>query len=430
MNLIGGIRRSAGMIGVLWTLLLGASLTLNILLQHREMLHVARIQAVAFINKDLAVRSWATAHGGVYVRPTPQTPPNPYLDVPHRDVVTTEGIRLTLMNPAYITREIQSRFAEQFGVYGHLTSLKLINPANAPDDWERRGLEGFARGRLEDFAGVYERDGKPFLRLMKPMFMEQDCLKCHAWTGIPVGGVRGGLVASVPLEPLKQSTRTLIAYIALSHGGVWIVGLLAILITARRAICMQIKHETMEAQRRKLYEQATQDVLTGLFNRRYLDEVLSREIYRARRRASPLCLAMIDIDYFKRFNDDYGHDAGDEVLRQIGREMRENLRQSDIACRFGGEEFAVVIPDAALNDILPRMEELRVLISALHLTNGHGAALPSLTVSIGIAEFSAGTDDPERLLKRADQALYRAKAEGRNRVAADRRDQGASTDGR
>ena len=420
MNSINGIRRTAWTIGVLWTLLLAVSLTMNILQQEREVLHIARIQAAAFINKDLSLRAWAAAHGGVYVPITPETLPNPYLDMPERDVVTTSGIHLTLMNPAYITREIHKRFADKFGVHGHMTSLQLKNPDNAPDAWERKGLERFAQGNLEDFSEVVSRDGKRYLRLMKPMYMDKDCLQCHAWTGIPVGGVRGGINASVPLEPIQQGATTLIAYIAFSHGGMWLIGLLAIRGFSARAVRMQIERESSEASRQELYKLATHDTLTGLFNRRYLDEVLPREIHRASRLASPLSLAMIDIDHFKRFNDEHGHDAGDEVLRQIGREMREHLRQSDIACRFGGEELAIVIPDAALNDVLPRLEELRVRVGSLRLQNQHEVALPAVTVSIGVAELSPNTDDADRLLKRADQALYRAKAEGRDRVVADR----------
>ncbi|HLF97564.1 MAG TPA: diguanylate cyclase [Methylococcaceae bacterium] len=418
MNSINGIRRTTWTICVLWTLLLAISLTLNILQQERQVLHVARIQAAAFINKDLSLRAWAASHGGVYVRTTPETPPNPYLDMPERDVLTTGGIQLTLMNPAYITREIHKRFAESFGVLGHMTSLQLKNPDNAPDAWERKGLERFAQGNLEDFSEVISHDGKPYLRLMKPMYMEHDCLQCHAWTGIPLGGVRGGINASVPLEAIQKSAAALIAYIAVSHGGMWLIGILAVRGFSVRAVRMQIERESSEASRRELYKLATHDTLTGLFNRRYLDEVLPREIHRASRLASPLSLAMIDIDHFKRFNDEHGHDAGDEVLRQLGREMRNHLRQSDIACRFGGEELAIVIPDAALKEVLPRLEELRVRVGSLRLQNQQELSLPAVTVSIGVAELFPHGDDADRLLKRADQALYRAKAEGRDRVVA------------
>lgn len=418
MKSIDGIRRTGRTIGLLWTLLLGISLALNIFQQEREVLRVARVQAAAFINKDLSLRAWAASHGGVYVRPTPETPPNPYLDMPARDVTTTDGVRLTLMNPAYITREVHKRFAEKFGVVGHMTSLQLKNPDNAPDPWERQVLERFAQDKLDDYSEVIWLEGKPALRLMKPMFMEKDCMQCHAWTGVPVGGVRGGINATVPLQPIQEGANTLIAYLALSHGGMWLIGLLAIRNVSGRAVTVQIERERSEASRRELYKLATQDPLTGLFNRRYMDEVLPREVHRAGRLESPLSVAMIDIDHFKRFNDEHGHDAGDEVLRRIGSEIRNHLRQSDVACRFGGEELVIVMPDATLKDVLPRMEELRNRISALHLQNRHDLELPPVTVSIGIAEL-VPRDDAERLLKRADQALYRAKAAGRNRVTGD-----------
>ncbi|WP_054774434.1 diguanylate cyclase [Methylogaea oryzae] len=404
MNSISANQRSIWSMGLLWTLLLAASLFLNILQQDREVLRIARIQAQAFIDKDIELRLWASSHGGVYVRTGPETQPNPYLDVAQRDVVTTDGLRLTLMNPAYITREVHSRFTEKYGVYGHMTALKLKNPANAPDAWERKALEGFDAGNLSDVSTVYSLAGKSYLRLMKPLLMEESCQTCHAWTRIPVGGVRGGINASVPLEPLREGEGTLVLYIGLSHGVMWLIGILAIGGVSRRVSRMRVAHDIAEARNRELYEQATHDALTGLFNRRYMEEALTRQIHRAHRVDAPLSLVMIDIDHFKRFNDEHGHDAGDEVLRQVGRSIRENVRTSDIVCRYGGEELAVIIPGAGAKEAFLRMDKLREAVSAVPLSNRDGEALPPVTVSIGVAELAEDSDDSSELLKRADLA--------------------------
>lgn len=168
--------------------------------------------------------------------------------------------------------------------------------------------------------------------------------------------------------------------------------------------------------REKLREQATRDPLTGLFNRRHLEDSLSRELHRARRRESPLCIAMLDLDHFKNFNDNYGHQAGDLLLRELGQVLREKLRKSDIACRYGGEEFVIVMPDSSLVDTCQRVEEIRVLVKKLEIRYG-GQLLGTVTISAGIAgtrEYGGITI--REFLHAADTALYAAKQAGRDRV--------------
>jgi diguanylate cyclase (GGDEF)-like protein/PAS domain S-box-containing protein len=169
--------------------------------------------------------------------------------------------------------------------------------------------------------------------------------------------------------------------------------------------------------REKLREQATLDVVTGLYNRRFLDESLARELHRALRRKSPLCVAMLDLDHFKRFNDTFGHEAGDALLREVGQLLRDKVRKSDISCRYGGEEFVLVFPDSSLEDTRLRVEEIRALVKALELRHGD-QALGKVTVSAGIAQASADGSKPNELLRAADEALYAAKQAGRDRVVA------------
>jgi diguanylate cyclase (GGDEF)-like protein len=169
--------------------------------------------------------------------------------------------------------------------------------------------------------------------------------------------------------------------------------------------------------REELSEQATYDPLTGLFNRRFLEEHLARELHRARRGKSPLCVVMLDLDQFKHLNDTIGHDAGDSLLRQLGQMLRDKLRKSDLAYRYGGDEFVLVLPDSSLADTQRRVEQIRVLIKETHIR--HGCSVPdTLTISAGVAEAPEhGTTAPE-LLHAADNALYAAKQAGRDRVVA------------
>jgi diguanylate cyclase (GGDEF)-like protein/PAS domain S-box-containing protein len=166
-----------------------------------------------------------------------------------------------------------------------------------------------------------------------------------------------------------------------------------------------------------LHEQATRDPLTGLFNRRYLDETLPRELHGALRRDAPLCVAMIDLDHFKRFNDTFGHDTGDLVLRESGCLLRDNLRKSDVACRYGGEEFVLVLPDSSLADTSQRLEQLRILFEKLEIRQ-NGQLMATTTISAGVAAAPEHGSTMEGLLRAADDALYAAKDAGRNRVAA------------
>lgn len=167
-----------------------------------------------------------------------------------------------------------------------------------------------------------------------------------------------------------------------------------------------------------LHEQATRDELTGLHNRRRFNEALADEVARAQRDGSTLCLAMIDIDHFKAFNDRFGHPAGDAVLRAVGQAVQQAVRRSDIACRFGGEEIALLLPNSSAAGAIGHLEALCRRLAALEL-HFEGRALPPVTVSIGVARAQGGKIDAEGLLQRADRALYAAKRQGRNGVVAD-----------
>ncbi len=169
--------------------------------------------------------------------------------------------------------------------------------------------------------------------------------------------------------------------------------------------------------REELREQATHDPLTGLCNRRYLEENLARELHRARRGNSPLCVVMLDLDNFKPFNDTFGHDAGDSMLRELAQALREKLRKSDISCRYGGDEFVLVLPDSSLADTHQRVEQIRVLVKEKQIR--HGFSTPgAITVSAGVADAPEHGSTAAELLHAADNAMYAAKQAGGDRVVA------------
>lgn len=771
---VSHIKRNVLLLSLLWTGLMAASLAWNIYAQRQASVTSAHLQAEVSISKDISFRSWATSHGGVYVRPNDKSPPNPYLKVPDRDVVTTDGTRLTLINPAYMMRQVFQDFSAKFGINGHITSLRLMNPNNAPDAWEREALLTFERGAKEISEVVAAPDGKRILRYMRPFYVEQGCLKCHGDMGYKVGDIRGGISTIVHMDQLDAVAMKSINGLTITYGIVWLVGLLGIGVMGRRsalrhaerernmqalllseqramallaldrkadeldekefihagleeaerltssqmsflhfinddqqtielvawskrtkehckalsdshyplasagvwADCARLKkqvmyndfqnignkrgypeghvklerylsvpvvegdlvrliigvgnkagdydetdtrllqiiandlwkvvrrrrdevalkqskeemeqrvkertedlsitnarlsesvtemqvhhhemqminrlndmlqtcqtlqeayrvietslqeifgktagalamldasrhymetrvgwgdssceasfaledcwamrqghqhgvesrdkaplckhftrlpqgghlclpliaqgeitgllylemraecsHETYIEQqqlaetvgevvklglsnirlRMALLEQATHDTLTGLYNRRYLDESMPRELHRALRSKSPLCVVMIDMDFFKRINDTFGHEAGDIVLRGFGQLLGRNMRKSDIACRYGGEEFVIVMESSSLEDACQRAEQLRSQVKELKLQSG-SQLLGQMTISAGVAQMPEQGITADKLLQMADEALYAAKQGGRDRV--------------
>lgn len=170
----------------------------------------------------------------------------------------------------------------------------------------------------------------------------------------------------------------------------------------------------VRALQERLSEQSTHDALTGLYNRRYLDEVLSRELILAERHGHPVSVIMADLDHFKSINDRYGHLAGDEVLRVFGDMLKQHARGSDIYCRYGGEEFLLVLPQMAEDNAIERAEQLRSAIAAAPVL--YGATPITVTASFGVAAFPLNGRTSDELIAAADSALYAAKASGRNRV--------------
>lgn len=167
--------------------------------------------------------------------------------------------------------------------------------------------------------------------------------------------------------------------------------------------------------RQSLHRQAIRDPLTGLFNRRYMDEALAREIHRARRHAGTVGVMLVDIDHFKAFNDTFGHQAGDALLRVVGAHLQSHIRSDDIACRYGGEEFLIILVGVDGAMLLQRAEDLRAGIAQLSVAH-RGQQLGPVTVSVGAALFPQHGDTAAEVIQAADAALYRAKQTGRNRV--------------
>ncbi len=213
---------------ILWTMLITVSIGWNFRLIESQAEYLASKEAHANWNKDQVFRRWASRHGGIYVKPDERTPPNPYLaHLPHRDVETTDGIKLTLMNPAYMMSQMTREFEEMYGVKGSLTAQILLNPANKPDAWELASLKQFGKGvkEVEELSNI---DGMPYLRMMKPMKMKQSCVLCHGHLGFKVGDIRGGMSISIPLTPYLQAAESSRVFLIATHTVIWLFGIVGI----------------------------------------------------------------------------------------------------------------------------------------------------------------------------------------------------------
>jgi PAS domain S-box-containing protein len=210
--------------GVFWTLLLGA-LSLD---RAKDIRQDADELATSEVNVHykwmIIFRRWVAVHGGVYVPVTAITPSNPYLDVSERDITTPSGKALTLINPAYMVRLIYEMYGDESGTRGHITSLNPIRPANAADKWESAALTAIERGEAKDVSEHVTFDGRPYLRVLKPLYVEAPCLQCHAKQGYKLGDVRGGISVSIPLEKFHVRRDAEIKEMLETHLSIWFLG--------------------------------------------------------------------------------------------------------------------------------------------------------------------------------------------------------------
>jgi signal transduction histidine kinase/ActR/RegA family two-component response regulator len=227
-------RSLAWSIVCIWVALVCTSLGWNWWQVDNSITAMAGDAARSHFEKDLVFRRWVALHGGVYVPPTPQSPPNPYLqNMSERDVVTTGGKALTLVNPAYMTRQVHELAAKEYGVRGHITSLKPLRPENGPDEWERAALQAFETGTKEVVAREVI-DNLPFLRLMRPLPVEADCIKCHEAQGYKLGDIRGGISIAVPFDPYLEIAARQRWYLMTGHAVIGLLGLFGLWWAGRR----------------------------------------------------------------------------------------------------------------------------------------------------------------------------------------------------
>ncbi|MDA3791018.1 MAG: diguanylate cyclase [Desulfobacula sp.] len=355
-------------------------------------------------------RRWNADYGGVFVKKIKGMISNPYLENP--DIVTTDGRVYTKKNPSLMTREI-SEYAKMDGDFTyHLTSLRPLNPDNAPDDFEKNALQLFETGIWE--SSVLEiSNRKTIFRYMAPLLVEKGCLDCHAKQGYSIGEVRGGISVSFDISEIKKDmaiNKILVAVLSI----ITIFTLLTVIISMvlRLAKKLKVAYQIIE-------QMAITDELTQIYNRRYFHTRLDQEVSRSKRYDHPLSLMMLDIDHFKRVNDVYGHQIGDDVLAGLAAIIKSTTRKMDVVVRYGGEEIAVILPETDGSGAVLNAEKIRHNIEK-HVFEVLNGKILQVTVSVGVSCLDQIANNEEdkakKLIKIADDALYQAKKSGRNQV--------------
>lgn len=390
-----------------WTLTLAALVYWEFRSHHAALKHLMYLKAEMLYDNTRALQHWVGGHGGVYVEVPADYRSSPLLaKQPEHRVVTPGGRHLALVNTTVLMEGITDQSAAQRNARVRLTSQEPLNPDHQPAVWEHKGLEALAAGQLSWTELIDESEQQAY-RFMRPMHLQENCLSCHRYakTGAATGDVVGAISVHLDVSEDFAVHAKAERVMFLSYGAVWLVGLAGLTMTGRQ--WKGLLHALRQA--------ATCDPLTGLWNRRELMRKLEHEMARSGRYGHPLAVIMLDIDHFKRVNDTHGHQAGDQVLKELAGFIQATVRDSDLVARYGGEEILVLCPETdggvagqLAERIRRHVEEATIVTSSARI---------QVTVSLGVAaypELPTGTD----LIQAADAAMYRAKQSGRNRVCA------------
>ncbi|ACZ12752.1 diguanylate cyclase [Sulfurospirillum deleyianum] len=362
---------------------------------------LALSQARSVFQKDLRLYRWISQQGGIYIRSTD---------------TNASHEAFTFVNPTEIVDHVnEDSFGSKGGLQGRLIHLhRLENLPNPPDAWEKEALAKLSANQHEvyDF-NPYE--GKEHLRFMGALVVDESCLKCHH--EMHKGDVKGGISVSLSLENYDEIAQKRAQYSLWIYGFFWICGLVSLGVAMAYLVRLLRKHHLLveESDELRLLNQI--DPLTNVSNRRVFERWLEEKmtLYKTHRLSS--CMIMMDIDFFKKVNDTYGHLVGDEVLIALANRMKHYVRDNDCLVRFGGEEFALLLFNTSAKRGYIIAERLRRMVEALKISlPHHPSACISVTMSFGMSTFLNYDTTIENIISRADKAMYLAKKEGRNRV--------------
>lgn len=254
-NSSGISKKYTFILAIIWTVLILISIAWNIYQTHKETEEKARIEARTIFEHNMAYRRWNTMHGGIYAPVTEKNQPNPYIVDPNRDVTTTNGMKLTLINPFRMTKQAYELLKEisPMSAINRTVSLHSLNPDNEPDEWERKALIEFEKGHGET-SEITTINNEPYMRILKPYITVDGCLKCHGFQGYKVGDIRGGMSIAIPMKPYYESEARTRNIIVVTHLLIWFVGIGGIVMLTQNIKRQQQRIAESESKFRTLSE--------------------------------------------------------------------------------------------------------------------------------------------------------------------------------
>lgn len=401
------IKRYVLMLGVIWTLVCVTVLASHLREGYQENIANVQARATAMLERDVLYRDWVANHGGVYVPVTESSPPNPYLDfLPERDVVTTDGRSLTLINPSYMTHQAFAMDNRLGKAVSKITSLKFINPENAPDPWETMALQQLQQGRSQ-VSEVVDVDGRPQLRTMRPFYVETTCLRCHAAQGYRIGDVRGGLSISIPVPSFWVIPWQYSVFPVVLFGLLWVVGLFGVVLLGRRLYvqtCKAIENkQQLDHAEMTLKFLSSHDRQTKLPNRFKFEEQLCEAFRVADASGHTIAVTALEIRNYKQIIDNFDHPVGDALFSMLAERMAALLTDLDSVARFGEDRLLLTYTcrDGSLfSEEL--MQQLLVMASKPFVIEKH-EFFP--VVSMGAALYPHDARDAKRVVHLALSAL-------------------------
>jgi diguanylate cyclase (GGDEF)-like protein len=383
-------------------------------------------QASTLFNNIVTMRKWSSDHGAIFVKSHDGITPNPYLEDNH--TYTKDNELLIKINPAWMTRQLSEMSNKKENFYFKITSLDPVNPINIPDDFEKKALKDLIKDKNKKFYTNMENDR---YNLLGPLIVEPSCLKCHSNQNYEVGDIMGGLRISIPMDNYIENTQILdtktnFLYIITFFTSIVFILIITFTITSiysrelnilklNRTLERKVKSRTKELSdaNKKLLEISTIDYLTNISNRRHFFEIGTKYFHITQRENNDLTIIAIDIDFFKKINDTYGHNIGDEILKFITNIINKDIRKSDIFARTGGEEFSILLNNTDEKKAYIFAEKIRKDIENSIYKNKDLEI--KVTISLGISQLRQNDEKLDSIIVRADKALYQAKRANRNK---------------
>lgn len=415
----------------IWTAitLISVAWNINAVNDHAKMMGKER--AKTYFRIILLSRQWNAENGPVYLPISESTPPNPHLNVPNRDVTTTTGLQLTMVNPAYMTRQL-SELAKKEKVYFHLTSLNPIRPENKADPWETKALESFHKGKNE-MVEMQNIQGKGVFRYMAPLHVKPACMACHAIQGYKVGDIRGGLSINIDADAIFHSLKRQEAFIILVHSVAWlIVSILMVtfLNSARKQTLflegvnyakqkdLQRQQTKLEEHRNEIQDLVTRDTTTGVHTAEHFKQLSSLSWNNAITNSSPISVLLLEVDHFKDYNNNYGALEGDFCLKQITATItRNSCEKGCIIARYGGASFVMMFNGLSANEAFDTAERIHGAVLGLAIPHETSEISKYVTITGAISTISPKHGDTlTTFVRKVTECLARQSNIERNRI--------------